>query len=292
MQQYPPVKVAKDTVFSIKKTLNFNGNLVSLSTPMVMGILNVTPDSFFDGGRYQNAQAIQSRCAQMLEEGADIIDIGGYSTRPGADNVGEQEETKRVTEAVKIVKKAFPEAVVSVDTFRAGVAHAAVQEGAAMVNDVSGGSLDQAMFETIARLKVPYVLMHTRGTPANMQQLTDYDDVFLEILDYFSKKVDILRTLGVKDIVIDPGFGFAKTLHQNYELLKKLNYFDILNLPILVGVSRKSMVYKLLGVTSAEALNGTSALHMFALMNGASILRVHDIKEANEVIQVYNAILD
>jgi dihydropteroate synthase len=277
---------SKDKVFSLKKTLNLKGNLVELSTPLVMGIINVTPDSFFDGGFYVDEKKLLERVINLYKQGASIIDIGGYSSRPGASHISEEEEIKRVVNGINIVLKELPEAYISVDTFRSGVAKAAVEAGACMVNDISGGSLDEEMFKTVAKLGVPYVLMHMKGTPQNMKEFSTYENLLLEIIDYLQKKISILNNLGVKDIIIDPGFGFAKTIDQNYELLKNLNYFKALNKPLLIGLSRKSMIYKKLGVGPEDALNGTTVLNTIALLQGASILRVHDIKEAVEAIKL------
>ncbi|MFL5730270.1 MAG: dihydropteroate synthase [Cytophagaceae bacterium] len=269
--------------------MNLKGNLLDLSEPAVMGILNVTPDSFFDGGAWQEEDKILERAGQMLSEGARIIDIGGYSSRPGADDISEEEELKRVIPAIQAVKKKYPDVRISVDTFRSEVAEAALSEGACMVNDISAGELDNRMFNLIAEWQVPYVIMHMRGTPQTMKKLTDYKNVTLEVLDYFQKKIFILKQLGVRDIIIDPGFGFAKTMDQNYEILKNLNYFKSLNLPLLAGVSRKSMIWKKLETDAAGALNGTSVLNTIALTGGADILRVHDVKAAAEAIKLYKA---
>lgn len=274
------------TVFK-KQFLNLKGKLVDISTPIVMGVLNITPDSFYDGGRYTQEKAILDRAEVMLQEGASLIDIGGYSSRPGAEDIDTEEEKKRVVESIKSVSKTFPEAYISVDTFRASVAREAVEAGACVVNDISGGTLDDCMFETVAQLGVPYVLMHIQGTPQTMTQHTSYNDILLDVLDYFQRKIAQLRALGVVDIIIDPGFGFAKTPAHSYELLRQLASFQVLNLPILAGLSRKSMIYRKLGITPQEALNGTTVLNTMALMNGARILRVHDVKEAIETIKLY-----
>ncbi|MES2731416.1 MAG: dihydropteroate synthase [Bacteroidota bacterium] len=277
----------KDTLFHQNKTLCLKGNLVSLERPLVMGILNVTPDSFYDGGQYNSVDQLVQRAGQMLSDGATFIDVGGYSTRPRASDISEEEELARVIPAMQSLSHAFPDAYLSIDTFRSNVAKQAVAAGACLVNDISGGSLDPHMFETVSQLNVPYVLMHMRGTPQTMTKLTSYQNVVLEVLDDLQKKVFHLRQLGQKDILLDVGFGFAKTREQNYEMLENLNYFEILNLPLLVGVSRKSMVYKTLGITAAEALNGTTVLHTLALTKGASVLRVHDVKEAVEAVTLY-----
>lgn len=280
----------KDTVFYTKKTLNIKGRVLDLEKPVVMGILNITPDSFYDGGKYKTDHGVLSQVEKMLKEGAAIIDVGSYSSRPGAAEVSEAEEVQRVTEAITLILKEFPKTIISVDTFRSQVAEVAVDKGAAMVNDISGGEADNKMFEVIAKLGVPYILMHMRGTPRTMQSMTTYDNLMGDILDYFQNKVKSLQSLGVKDIILDPGFGFAKTLNQNYELLKNLKYFNVLNLPMLVGLSRKSMIYKALDITPESALNGTSILNTIALMNGVAILRVHDVKEANEAINLYQKV--
>jgi len=259
-----------------------------LQEQWVMGILNVTPDSFYDGGAHNSIQTAIAQTQKFLNEGAQIIDVGGYSTRPNADDIAVQEEINRVVPVIAALKQKFPNIIISIDTFRAEVARQAIQHGAAMINDISAGELDPTMFETVAALQVPYILMHTRGTPQNMQSQTDYTNMMDEIITFFSTKINKLKALGVNDLIIDPGFGFAKTLDQNYELLQKLSYFNVLELPILVGLSRKSMVYKLLQTTAAEALNGTTVLHTLALEQGASILRVHDVKEAVETITLVN----
>ena len=268
-------------------TINCKGRLIDLNTPKVMGILNVTPDSFFDGSRYTSSSAILHHTANMLSEGADFIDIGGYSSRPGATDIPEADEIKRVVPAIAAVIHEFPDAVISVDTFRSGVARAAVDSGAAIVNDISAGSLDANMMKTVAALQVPYIMMHMRGNPANMQTLTDYGNIVKEMTMYFSEKISEARRLGINDLLIDPGFGFAKTLEQNYEILRRLEDFSMLEAPLLVGVSRKSMVYKPLGTSASEALNGTTVLNTIALSKGAKILRVHDVKEAVEAVKLF-----
>ena len=278
---------SKDTVFYSKKTLNLRGTIIDLSYPIVMGILNVTPDSFYDGGLHNDEMKLLEKAGHMLTDGASIIDVGGYSSRPGAKEVSEEEELQRVVPAVKAIMKEYPDAYVSVDTFRSSVAEAAVGEGAVMVNDISAGSLDDKMFASIGKLNVAYVLMHMRGNPQNMQVLTEYDNLLVEVIDFFQKKVNELRKYNVKDIIIDPGFGFAKTVDQNYDLLKHLNYFRLLNLPVLAGISRKSMIYNKLNTTSENALNGTTTLNAIALMNRVSILRVHDVSEALEAITLF-----
>lgn len=278
----------RDAVFYTKKTLQVKGDLLDLSTPLVMGILNNTPDSFYDGGKYNNLKAIAERAEKMLMEGATFLDIGGYSTRPNAEEVSVKEELSRVIPVIKEINKFFPQSYISIDTFRAEVAKAAVEEGACMINDISGGQLDEKMFATVSQLQVPYILMHSRGTPQTMSQMTFYNHILEDLIFYFQDKLHALRQLFCKDIILDLGFGFAKNLEQNYFLLHHLPCFKALNCPILVGISRKSMVFKKLGIGSQEALNGTTALHALAVRNGASILRVHDVKEAIEVIKLLN----
>ncbi|WKN41732.1 dihydropteroate synthase [Tunicatimonas pelagia] len=278
---------AESNIFFKKLTLNLRGKLVDLRQPHVMGILNVTPDSFYDGGKYHRSeQKLLSQAEQMLQEGATILDVGGYSSRPGATDITLEEEKSRVITAIELIANQLPEANISVDTFRAEVAEEALLAGACMVNDISGGELDPKMFEVVARYRVPYVLMHMRGTPQTMKQLTDYDNVVVELLDYFQRKIAQLRQRNVADIILDLGFGFAKNIDQNYFLLKNLRAFQELGLPLLAGLSRKSMIYKRLGGSPNEALNGTTVLNTIALMKGASILRVHDVKEAKEAIQL------
>jgi dihydropteroate synthase len=252
-----------------------------------MGILNITPDSFYAGSRKQTEAEIERRIEEIVSEGGDIIDVGGYSSRPGALDIPEEEERERLAFALAIINRLCPAAVVSVDTFRAGVARYCVEEfGVAIINDIAGGELDAAMFETVADLQVPYIMMHMRGTPQTMQQYTEYDHLMEDIRRYFSEKVHQLRQMGVNDIILDPGFGFSKTLEQNYTLLRRLGDFGMFELPLLVGVSRKGMIYKVLGGTPGDSLNGTTALHTMALLNGADILRVHDVREAVEVARL------
>lgn len=251
-----------------------------------MGILNVTPNSFYDGGKHKEINSIIHQVDKMLSEGADFIDIGAYSSKPSAEFVSEEEEIKRLVPILKSLVETFPNIVLSVDTFRANVAKAAVENGVAMVNDISAGLLDEKMLETVAQLKVPYIMMHMRGNPQTMQSLTDYNDIVKEMIFYFSERIQKARSFGISDIVIDPGFGFAKTLEQNYEVLNKMELFSILELPLLAGVSRKSMIYKVLESSPQEALNGTSVLNTIALQKGAKILRVHDVKEAVECIKL------
>ena len=273
---------------SVPYTLNVRGRLFNLSTPQVMGILNVTPDSFYAASRVETEESIRVRVRQIVAEGGSMIDVGAYSSRPGADDVSAEEEMERLRRGVRIVREEAPEVPVSIDTFRADVAKMAIEElGADIINDISGGELDKRMFATVAKLGVPYILMHMKGTPQTMQQAPHYDDLMKEVLLYFVEKIQQLRDLGQKDIIIDPGYGFAKTLDHNYELLQHQDMLQVFELPILVGVSRKSMIYRLLGCTPDEALNGTTVVNTIALQKGASILRVHDVKEAVEVVTLY-----
>ncbi|NHN24795.1 dihydropteroate synthase [Flavobacterium jejuense] len=267
-------------------TINCKGNLIDLSIPKVMGILNITPDSFYDGGKYKEEFVILNQVEKMLNDGATFIDVGAYSSKPGAEFVSEEEELNRVLPVIELVLAKFPELILSVDTFRSTVAEKAIEYGAAIVNDISAGMLDEKMLETVACLQVPYIMMHMKGNQQTMQSLTDYDDLVKEMMFYFSERIQKARNFGLNDIIIDPGFGFAKTLEHNYELLQKLDYFSILELPILVGLSRKSMIYKFLEISPKEALNGTSILNTIALQKGASILRVHDVKEAVECLKL------
>ncbi|QRQ99611.1 dihydropteroate synthase [Dyadobacter sandarakinus] len=272
-----------------KKTINIRGRLLDLSGPVVMGILNITPDSFFAQSRVQSAEEIVDKAGEMLQEGALILDIGGYSTRPGAREIEPAEESERVAAALEVLTRHFPEALFSADTFRAMVARQAVYSGAHMINDVAGGNLDPDMFDTVADLQVPYVLMHMRGTPATMNKLTHYDQLIPDILKDLQQKVDILRQKGVTDLIIDPGFGFAKTIAQNFELLAGLSEFKRLGYPVLAGLSRKTTIYKTLNTTAEHALNGTTVLNTLALERGASILRVHDVKPAVEAVKLWTA---
>ena len=268
--------------------LTLNGRLFDLSKPAVMAIANLTPDSFFSGSRLFSEREVLNRVEKAFAEGASILDVGAYSTRPSAAHITEEEELERLKSPLKAIRKHFPDAVISLDTFRAGIARWGVEECKIdIINDISGGTLDNMMFETVAEMGAAYVLTHTRGTPQTMQQLTQYDNMISDILHFFEKKTTQLIHLGVKDIIIDPGFGFAKTLEQNYELLAKMNYFKELNFPVLYGISRKSMIYNLLETTPEHALNGTTALNMLGLMNGANILRVHDVKEAVETVKIF-----
>lgn len=279
---------SKEAKSDAKRSLNLGGKLMDLSKPKIMGILNVTPDSFYAGSRVQARGLILSLAGKMLEAGADILDIGGYSTRPGASNIPVKEEIERVVNAIQVIKQEYPSAVISIDTFRSEVARRAVGVGAAIINDVSGGQLDPGMFSMVADLRVPYILMHMRGTPENMNDLTSYDHLMNELVDFFQKKLHDLHALGVADVIVDPGIGFAKTAEQGFEILRHLDFLQVLDSPILVGVSRKSLIYKNLNCTPEEALNGTTALHMHALMKGARFLRVHDVKEAAETVKLYN----
>ncbi|MDR0430548.1 MAG: dihydropteroate synthase [Tannerellaceae bacterium] len=270
-----------------QKFINVKGALISLQSPLVMGILNITPDSFYAGSRKQTEVDITDRIETILEEGGQIVDIGGYSSRPNAVEVSPKEEMERLAFALKIINAHYPDTIISVDTFRAEVARRCVEEfGVAIINDISGGELDKKMFETVAGLQVPYIMMHMHGTPQTMQQYTNYDDLIVDIRKYFADKVYELEQMGVNDIILDPGFGFSKTLEQNYKLMYHLKDFAVHGLPLLVGISRKAMIYKYLGTTPAESLNGTTVLNTLALLNGADILRVHDVKEAVEVVKI------
>jgi dihydropteroate synthase len=270
--------------------INCKGELIDLSIPKVMGILNVTPNSFFDGGKYKNEDEIISQVDKMLSEGATFIDIGAYSSKPSAEFVTEQEEIDRIVPAIELILKHFPETLLSIDTFRAAVAKASIESGAAIINDIAAGELDDKMFDVIAKYNVPYIMMHMRGNPQTMQSLTHYEDIVKEMLFHFSEKVRKARSVGINDLILDPGFGFAKTTDQNYEVLQKMELFNLLELPVLAGVSRKSMIYKTIGNTAQEALNGTTVLNTIALTKGAKILRVHDVKEAVECVTLMNKI--
>ncbi len=268
-------------------TLNLRGKLYSLCKPKIMGILNVTPDSFYAESRTSDEEHIAARVQQLMDDGADMIDIGGYSSRPGADDVSPEEEMNRLRRGLRVVRRLYPEVPISVDTFRADVARMCVEEeGADIINDISGGMMDRQMFRTVARLGVPYILMHMQGTPDTMQQAPHYDNLRREVMLYFAERIDRLCQMGAKDIIVDPGFGFGKTLEHNYELFHHLDDFNLFNLPLLVGISRKSMIYKLLGGTPQTSLNGTTVLNTIALMKGAHILRVHDVKEAVEAKRI------
>lgn len=274
----------KDTFLNGKTTLNLRGELLDLSIPCVMGILNITPDSFFSESRNSSVEAALVKTEKLLNEGARFIDIGGYSSRPGAKEVSPGEEIQRVVPVIEAIVKKFPEAYLSIDTFRAEVARQSILAGAHLINDISGGELDEQMFATVAELDVPYILMHMKGTPQNMQQAPAYEDITLEVVSYFVEKIDQLRKLGVKDLILDPGFGFGKSQVHNYKLLQEMEDLHLFGLPLLVGISRKSMIHKALAITPEQALNGTTVLNTIALLKGAKILRVHDVREAKECI--------
>jgi dihydropteroate synthase len=269
-------------------TINCKGQLIDLSVPKVMGILNVTPNSFFDGGKYKNEDELLARTQKMLTEGATFIDVGAYSSKPNAEFVSEEEEISRIIPVVNLLQKHFPDIILSIDTFRAGVAKICIENGAAVINDISAGKLDDKMLETIAKFQVPYIMMHMKGTPQTMQTLVQYEDIIKEMLFYFSERIAAARVLGINDLIVDPGFGFAKTLEQNFEVFQKSELFQVLELPLLVGVSRKSMIYKTLDSNAEMALNGTTVLNTIALTKGAKILRVHDVKEAVECVRLFN----
>ena len=275
----------------VSATINVRGRLVSLDEPQVMGILNVTPDSFFATSRCRSEEEIRQRVCMMRREGATMVDIGAYSSRPGAEEVSVEEELRRLLPAVGIVREEWPDAIISVDTFRAEVARQAVEAGADIINDISGGEMDKDMFRTVAELHVPYILMHMQGTPQDMQKAPHYENLMCEVFRSLGERVEELHEMGVADVIVDPGFGFGKTMAQNYEMMARLGEFRLLGCPILVGISRKSMIYRLLDATPEESLNGTTALNTIALMNGASILRVHDVKEAVEAVKIYRQCL-
>jgi len=270
--------------------MNIRGRLISLANPRIMGVLNVTPDSFYQGSRFDSEKAILEQTEKMLHEGATFIDVGGYSSRPGAQEVSASEEIRRTSTAIQLISKNFPEAIISIDTFRVEVADVAIQEGASMINDISGGALDPQMFNFVARVQVPYVLMHMRGNPKTMTGLTHYENIVKDVIDYFHSRIHQLHDLGVNDVVIDPGFGFAKNIEQNFTLLQSLDHLKLLNKLILVGISRKSLIWKTLSITPDEALNGTTCLNTIAILKGANILRVHDVKEAVEVCKLTSSI--
>jgi dihydropteroate synthase len=271
-------------------TINCKGNLIDLTTPKIMGILNVTPNSFFDGGNYKSESEILNQVEKMLFQGATFIDIGAYSSKPNAELVSENEELSRILPVVDLVLKNFPQTLLSIDTFRNKVAQKCIENGAALINDIAAGNLDENMMATVAKFQVPYIMMHSRGNPQTMQQLTNYENITKEILFYFSEKITKARSLGINDLIVDPGFGFAKKQEQNYEVLQKMELLHLLELPILVGFSRKSMIYKVLENNAQEALNGTTVLNTIALSKGAKILRVHDVKEAVECVKLYSAV--
>ena len=279
---------SKDKVFYSKNTLNVNGNLIDLTTPKIMGIINVTNDSFYDGGKFINEKEISLHAERLIKDGVDIIDIGGYSSRPGAINIDEKLETERVLKGIKSIRQVSEKTPISIGTFRSNVAKKSIEAGAEIINDISGGNLDKKMFQTISEYNVSYILMHMVGTPQNMSQNVAYENIVNDIVNFFSKKLKELTHFGIKDVIIDVGFGFSKTTLQNYELLNSLELFRILNAPLLVGISRKSMIYKVLNTNPDGALNGTSVLNMISLLKGAKILRVHDVKETKEVIDLMN----
>lgn len=269
-------------------TINCKGKLIDISTPKVMGILNITPDSFYDGGAYHDEKSVASQVTSMLNEGATFIDVGAYSSRPGADHISETKELKRIVPVIEFLTKEFPNINLSIDTFRSNVAKACIESGAALINDISAGQLDNKMFETVGQLNVPYIMMHMIGTPQTMQEHSNYDDLFKSIIFYFSEKIASAKSHQIKDIIIDPGFGFSKTLEQNYALLNQMELLKMLDQPILVGISRKSMIYKLLKTVPEQALNGTTSLNTISLLKGAKLLRVHDVKAAMECITITN----
>ena len=271
-------------------TLNCKGRLLVIDKPLVMGIINVTPDSFYSGSRFNDLNGVLRQVEKMLVEGADLIDIGGQSTRPGSELLSAEEETKRVMPVIEMIARKFPDTFISVDTFYSSVAISAVKAGASIINDISAGTMDDKMIETVAALKVPYILMHMKGTPQNMQQNASYENVTRELLDFFITKLNDLRKAGITDIIIDPGLGFAKSIEHNFQLLKNLSVFKMLAEPLLLGISRKSTIYKTLGISPEDALNGTTVLNTVGLINGASILRVHDVKEAKEAINLIAAL--
>ncbi len=281
---------AKNTFFLQHTTLNCKGKLVSIENPLIMGVLNITPDSFYERSRFCNLSDALDHVSFMIDNGASIIDVGAVSTRPGSKTAGEKDEINRLLPVLRGIMKKHPDAVISIDTFRAGVAEASVAEGASMINDISGGTMDERMFETIAGLNVPYVLMHLKGTPSTMQENPEYDDVTKEVIIWLAERVQQLRKLGVNDIIIDPGFGFGKTTEHNYTMMREMEYFSILQLPLLVGISRKSMIYKPLNINPDDSLTGSTALHFHALSKGANILRVHDVKEARQTIEIYRMV--
>lgn len=282
--------MAKNTFFGKKVTLNVGGRLIDLSSPKVMGIINTTPDSFYANSRKTGVDEAVQQAEKMLTDGATFLDLGAYSSRPGAIDISAQEETDRLLPIVEAIASSFPDAIMSIDTFRAGVAEVAIKAGAHIINDIGGGTLDEEMFITVARLQVPYILMHMKGTPQTMNQLAQYNDVFNEVFDDLAAKYQQLKRLGVHDVILDPGFGFAKTAEHSYALLNRMDDFRMLGLPVLTGISRKKMIYGLLGSTAMEALNGTTALNTIALTKGANILRVHDVKEAVEAVKIWEAI--
>ncbi len=280
----------KDTIFNSNITLNCQGKLIEFNTPMIMGIINTTPDSFFEDSRTQSIDLILKQVSQFINEGVDVVDIGGYSSRPGADDVTEQEEINRILPAIIAIRKAHPNLIISIDTFRPTVAEVALKNGANIINDISGGLLDTSIFKIASDYTAPYIMMHMKGTPKNMQNNTQYQHLIKDLVYFFSKQIQLAQQFGVKDIIIDPGLGFSKTLDQNYEIIEHLDLFKVLEKPILIGASRKSMLYKLLDITPKEALNATTIINTIALLNGANILRVHDVKEAVEVKKIVEKI--
>ena len=268
-------------------TINCKGRLIDLSTPKIMGVLNITPDSFYDGGKFKEPSSILKQVERLLNEGATFIDLGAYSSRPGAEHVVEDEELHRLLPVINLILNEFPDSLLSIDTFRAKVANKCLQLGAALINDISAGNLDPNILEVVAEHRAPYIMMHMKGTPQNMKDLTDYEDLIADLISYFSERIATARSKMINDIIVDPGFGFAKTTPQNFQLLAHFKLFKTFDLPLLAGLSRKSMIYKTLKSNPSEALNGTTALHIVALLNGASILRVHDAKEANECITLF-----
>jgi len=280
----------QNSLFTRKFSLNIKGKIFELNSPKIMGILNATPDSFFKDSRVNTVTQILHKAEKMLDEGAHILDIGGFSTRPNAEEVSIEEEITRILPLIDAISREFPEAIVSIDTFRSKVAKQAIEAGASIINDISGGQADSDMFEAVVQLKVPYIMMHMRGTPTTMMKNVTYENVVKEVVQFFSQQVSILKKMGHNDIIIDPGFGFSKTIEQNYELLKHLNHLQMVGCPILIGVSRKTMIYKLLKTTPEMALNGTNILNFASLEKGARILRVHDVKESRETIELFSAI--
>lgn len=282
----------KDTFFNTKHTLNIGGRIIDLTEPKVMGILNLTPDSFYQGSRQQSEKELLDTAEKMLADGADFLDLGAYSTRPGADDISLEEEEERLLPAIRNLKKEFPNAILSIDTFRASIAEKAVNEGAHIINDISGGTLDDKMFETVGKLNVPYILMHIKGNPKTMATVNQYENMTQEIVFHLSERLKQLKACGVKDIVVDPGFGFAKNIDQNYQLLNQMDRLKMLGCTILAGLSRKSMIWKTLKSSANDALNGTTVLNTIALQNGANILRVHDVKQAKECIAIFKKLKD
>lgn len=284
----PIVTMDKDTLFAKKHIINCGGKCMDFSCPKIMGVINITPDSFYDGGKYTDKNSILARAKELISEGADIIDIGAYSSKPGAEHISEKEELQRLTMALEIILKTYPEIIISVDTFRSSVAKTAVKDyHVSIINDISGGKLDDKMHNTIAKLQVPYIVMHMPGNPQNMQSKTKYTNLINDIIDFLGTQIDLLKQKGVNDLIIDPGFGFGKTIEQNYQILAHLKAFGILGCPVLAGISRKSMIHRFLEIPAEDSLTGTISLNMLALVNGADILRVHDVKEAKQTIRLF-----